>query len=1023
MSMSFPSKGEMMISQVAKLILGLIGLALFIIFVGMMVWPSVKALLGLTDEAMFDDKLVERYSESLIEDKEARDSVVSLLYSVNRLAWFDTHYARSWSGEINIGEELGREYYATSASGTKSVGSFASFERTYGTTKVVPTILDMEVVYYTGEKDHVLKVLLKNVLDCFYMYKDLGDANVRCFAADFGEIGDVEITKSDIKPGFDLLKADRDMCDESCQDKIDDVAGFGYFNPDDWSFDVAGGVITDENTVNEPNSLVRICAETGGDGSGGFGDSWGDFWTKDLIYITTDIDKCRTPVDSMKFGLIIKDFNLPDRLGPSYQVEGGLLKFLANGYGDPKYVVYYEKFPPGEDAAWSASAIDFDDLFTFAGAELACHMVLTPAIKLMGRVAPPVGTAVSAFMSAIGVDRYACILFSTVVTRTRELYLDKGDDIMWAEVGLIDWGVDILNAVIEKVKELVEEVKARVTGDYINRLGVERHPEKINNYIVLKHSGREFIRNYYNTIAETISKEEDFSRHKEKYIGAFNETMDMFQGRDVIRDGKLTQEFQDSLFLAFQSVPEVPEKLDAIPELLLSNINDFVEGSMFQYNWFFTAARDTNDELARLLDDEDRETKIRSYFKENTKINGLNAKDKRELLRKLDLVLMMALEEQETSPSVRDSFGPDIEASFSMLKGSIPDADFTMSAKDTGTASQTRALVTKEAVLFRIMLMNVQDKFRFLGTNSFGLRTPYKATIPMDDRHTRLWDWPDDKDLYLDYFDHFGGYDPETGVASQDNRFFSERYLGVLPEVERYYIALKRDQASYWWAKAPLVDWNDVLFSQPNIRFHLVSPCKADLVMHVTNCQCFGKPTDKSAASLVPSGVRKLFGVHDMYQTGDYNELYGTSVPHFDGTNSMLYTIDEATGQLVKECPAKNVANYLPWNNEPRYTPRCIEINPVMDKETNPNYCYRGYEPPYFQAAHFLFNWGAPIMGAGVGVTVDLITLGGTLGTGAATGFTAAGTAGALIDMFVIDTFEALCYRWPKHGGTAEPCT
>ena len=48
------------------------------------------------------------------------------------------------------------------------------------------------------------------------------------------------------------------------------------------------------------------------------------------------------------------DFELPQNISRDY--EGAFAWF--SGYGDPKYVVYYEAFPEGEDEAWTISPLD-----------------------------------------------------------------------------------------------------------------------------------------------------------------------------------------------------------------------------------------------------------------------------------------------------------------------------------------------------------------------------------------------------------------------------------------------------------------------------------------------------------------------------------------------------------------------------------------------------------------------------------------------------------------------------------------
>ncbi len=63
------------------------------------------------------------------------------------------------------------------------------------------------------------------------------------------------------------------------------------------------------------------------------------------------------PVEKKTVKCTVKNFNLPQKVSKAEE-------WIA-GYGDPKFLVYWQKFPAGEDAAWSGYRTWLEDTFVF----------------------------------------------------------------------------------------------------------------------------------------------------------------------------------------------------------------------------------------------------------------------------------------------------------------------------------------------------------------------------------------------------------------------------------------------------------------------------------------------------------------------------------------------------------------------------------------------------------------------------------------------------------------------------------
>jgi hypothetical protein len=257
-----------------------------------------------------------------------------------------------------------------------------------------------------------------------------------------------------------------------------------------------------------------------------------------------------------------------------------------------------------------------------------------------------------------------------------------------------------------------------------------------------------------------------------------------------------------------------------------------------------------------------------------------------------------------------------------------------------------------------------------VGTNAIGLKTPLKHTVVYDDSQSEFIK----REALMKKF----GSD--------------EKYVGLLPEVNEYYLSLTRDKHAYWW-------------DQPPIRFHLVSPCYADIMMKVTRCECGYHPDEESGwYDTFPEGYKKegheIFGMDEdgnKIPTGKF-----TKVTHFDGENAMLYRLDE-DGRPIKECvPAK----LFQFDNV--YKPKCIQINPVLYEDLPAgheyNYCYHGEDLVWDATKAFItgLEIGLPLLGLFCGPAAPACMAG--------IGF-AAGVGGETLKAAVETT-----HQWPNHS-------
>jgi hypothetical protein len=84
-------------------------------------------------------------------------------------------------------------------------------------------------------------------------------------------------------------------------------------------------------------------------------------------------DKCKTVNEKM---CTIKNFHLPENFA-----EFGSAEEYISGFGDPSFLVYWQNFPAGEDAAWSSFSAWYQGVGAVMFAGMCASRFLGPALK------------------------------------------------------------------------------------------------------------------------------------------------------------------------------------------------------------------------------------------------------------------------------------------------------------------------------------------------------------------------------------------------------------------------------------------------------------------------------------------------------------------------------------------------------------------------------------------------------------------------------------------------------------------
>ncbi|MBI2575780.1 hypothetical protein HYV84_01080 [Candidatus Woesearchaeota archaeon] len=368
-------KGFIVFETLMKGILVLIVLGFGIKLIGSLSSNPIQYLLGFGDIKKFDQSISERFETASLEDKEARESVYGLLYALNKIAVYNK-------------EEEGRR---------SKRGILPSDFRTFGSIKVEPAMFNKRNVILKGNtKEEVAEQVALNVLTCDTIFEDGARDNTRCFSLDTTQLPEKDVNgnrliigREDVAKAFlrirdtpdkcnvDLQKAqesfgsitsDQEICFEACKQRVRDLIGdwtwykpWQLFNWNNWHWD---------KNLEFGNKFIKLSDthEISGFGALPFLSICGDNKNKNEIHVTTktedQIDSYRQKKDNIceiekidqAFGFVVHDFSLPQESPYSGNWAKDTVKQWLGAYGNPKYMLYYEQFPKGEDVYWEPNA-------------------------------------------------------------------------------------------------------------------------------------------------------------------------------------------------------------------------------------------------------------------------------------------------------------------------------------------------------------------------------------------------------------------------------------------------------------------------------------------------------------------------------------------------------------------------------------------------------------------------------------------------------------------------------------------
>jgi hypothetical protein len=222
------------------------------------------------------------------------------------------------------------------------------------------------------------------MVDCWTIFADEANENKYCFIIEPTTMKQGQkVTKESLIEGFNKLKED---CGEDCQEKIDDLLGVGL-NLENINWD--DGLVITKDSKN-----VIVCADNN---------------NLNEVHITTIGSGHCTPSAEETAAKVkqiyIEGFALPQIIATSSNPFTYVVEEWLNAYGDPEYILFYEKFPEEEAQYWHASAyrVAFFTIVAteavFLGFDLITWGLASAYTKTIGKTV--VGTTITATKSAI----------------------------------------------------------------------------------------------------------------------------------------------------------------------------------------------------------------------------------------------------------------------------------------------------------------------------------------------------------------------------------------------------------------------------------------------------------------------------------------------------------------------------------------------------------------------------------------------------------------------------------------------
>ncbi|NTV22840.1 MAG: hypothetical protein HGA85_00505 [Nanoarchaeota archaeon] len=1009
-----------MVSIAVKAILILFSIIVVIgLFSGLSSTP-IRVLLGLADPANLDAGYRDMYNQRLEMDKETINSINALLFSVNSLVFIDTYPQEE------------QPFLSSMFSDKK--------ERLFGTNqKVRYTLSNLETVFIEAKdtKGAAAKKIIDSAAKCYQIYKDQGDTRQRCFALDFTGIAPEAkgISLADLKAASDIYKGSG-LCDSGCQAALNTV----LFNGKSFEMDIDSGASSENRKIDTETELY-MCAEPPAQHVSHLF-SFRMYLTPDLNHHSCKGQKVLDDTYGMKVtGFVMKqDVGASDLSVPSRFITG----YKPN-------VFYYEQFEETIAEDWNSNVFSYD------GWEVVGWNTLFLAFDLFAPGSKKV-----------------------IKTAGAALLKQEGKFIIREEAEQAGeaWFKKLFNLVRESIPRK-GEAKAVVEGESRNLFAALKEEMTIVFNGMKKMSTKEFLEAMASGLREEAQrvavylKKEFMTKH---YVEGFVDIIT--RDRDHIVSSTTLQEIEENGFRAFKAEIEKIASQDVGEEQMKQRLTDAFGRDMKEL--IENAADDSTAEALRNAEKEitakiGQMTKAQlDYFvKRNGRVLarvsetaskifyvGLSKEEKKMFIEdlvtkgaddrfgtmlfnerdmqrfiannKISLETVEAMYEGTISSGQMDEFVEYLEKEVSLDSRymAIIERNFRteLSASVKAMPKKTKKYFLLNAALIILAAKEESDveMFHPVGLNSFGYKTAISTPIIYDESLRKDWNYASTKGRsdYYDYFKFYGNsvipgkterkpkIDKETGIDYEAEMYSSQKYTGTIKELSRYFVALSKDKRRFW-------------FDQPPERFYLVSPCKADLNIRITQVDCYGPPRESwEGISIGP--FDGIFAKEAVYETGKYNPILDRTVDPFDSVNDMTYMVDE-NGNIVKQCRPKNAETVIFTDiglfDKP-YTPKTIEVDPVIDPALNPNYCYRGIDESQM-VADAVFNWGFPIGGTALGGTVCALAV--SVGTGGAgipvspACFAVGGFVGGVVGGLAYEALDAGIlsdgtWHWPYHN-------
>lgn len=942
--------------------------------------PAVRVLFGFADDASLDSNTKSEYLQSRIDNKETIDSINALLFSVNTIAHYDT----------NLKSQSERDAFLTKMFSNEQ-------ERKFGSKTVKYTFSNVENIFVDDASLGNGKAeIMDSLLRCYYMFEDNGKKKTRCFEMQLNK-GTLDVNA--LTNYVDEYKTKYCVGDENCAEIIDLL-----FKNDAKRVEIDGTIGSD----------FYMCAEAG---AGHISHIF-----TDRIYLTTSLShhackKDETADDTL--GMKITDFYMQQDVGPI-----GDPKSFVTGY--KPNVFYYEQLNPAVAQDFEADIYDWT--LTDAGGVIfweTLFFALFDAVPMGKAIAKGVGTAIlkeaGQELSEEAVEKVAKETIENLLKKFKSAFSEAtglldmfkklktviDDDVLSIAKKTVRVPVNSLTDIFKLLRpaqmtddafelfgpsfgkrffrsadEIAEKLTKELGEEGIEQLNKKLGVETLEEAIEKMTSEQTQV---FAIVLKDIYKEPRYFKNQEITEEGWKYMKNMLDGQsdNVLRE-LLGESFEDSTSLSIKKVLSGAndEMIKGMKKgFSFKQIQRYIKRQSLILNYMagnieklkYLAKGSDDKVLKELFEKPNRQfgsmlessRDVRKFFDANSmQLESLQKLYGQEALKDLyDKPLEQVFKQAGSEVTENQRFWLEIDTyvmrEFNKRGGANP---FWRGVKDPNF----RRYVVFLAGVYYVSAKEQSDAEMFhpVGINAFGFKTSLSTPAVFDDYIRTGWNYPQDKKDYEEYFLHYGGSEiPKAGstdetktdeeLSYEEQLYVTEKYTGTIPELEKYFVYLSKDKARFWFDQSPE-------------RFYLIAPCKADVNVKITQAKCYGTPNDYKPGVNVPL-LGNLFSKDALYVTSTTknNPVLDRKVEPFDGTQNMLYRVDE-NGDIVKEC-YQGLGDQIKtvFSQESVYTPTSIEVNPVLDRSLDPNYCYAGMDGTQ-TAAWIGLNLAAPLVSGGI---------------------------------------------------------